>query len=124
MTREEFLDRARSLLPALRERAAETEKQRRVPQETIDDFVRLGLFRGLQPARWGGLEVEPSTFYEAVAEVASACVSSGWVLGVVGVHETPGARRIGHDANEIVQAGGEGQEVRPMKVGVHIGTPL
>jgi len=87
VTREEFLDRARSLVPVLRERAAETERQRRVPQETIDDFVRHGLFRGLQPARWGGLEVAPATFYEAVATVASGCVSSGWVLGVVGVHD-------------------------------------
>jgi 3-hydroxy-9,10-secoandrosta-1,3,5(10)-triene-9,17-dione monooxygenase len=87
VSREEFLARAEELLPTLRERAAETERQRRVPQETIDAFVKAGLFRGLQPARWGGLEVDPATFYEAVAMVASACVSSGWVLGVVGVHD-------------------------------------
>src|SRR5262249_21738865 len=66
VTRGEFLARAEALLPMLRERAAETERLRRVPQETIDAFVESGLIRGLQPMRWGGLEVDPATFYEAV----------------------------------------------------------
>ena len=87
VTRDEFLARARSLLPRIRERAAETERLRRVPAETIQEMVELDLFRALQPARFGGLELEPATFYEAVAEIASACVSTGWVLGVVGVHD-------------------------------------
>ena len=87
VTREEFLARARSLLPVLRERAPDAERQRRVPQETIEDLKRLGLIHGLQPRRWGGPEIDPATFYEAVAEVGTACVSSAWVMGVVGVHD-------------------------------------
>ena len=45
-----------------------------------------GLLRMLQPQRWGGFELDPWAFFEAVMEVASACASSAWVLGVVGVH--------------------------------------
>src|SRR5262245_30727333 len=86
MDAESYLGQVRSLLPSLRERAFECETLRRVPDETIKEFHARGLLRALQPKRWGGLELDPWTFYEAVADVASACASSGWVLGVLGVH--------------------------------------
>jgi 3-hydroxy-9,10-secoandrosta-1,3,5(10)-triene-9,17-dione monooxygenase len=81
-----MLARADSLIPVLRERAAHAEELRRVPEETIRDFQDAGFFRAMQPGRFGGYEVEPGAFYEAVVRVASGCVSSGWVLSVVGVH--------------------------------------
>lgn len=81
-----YLERARSLLPSLRERAAACEQLRHLPDETFKEFQELGLLRALQPARWGGFELSPLSYYEAIAEVASACPSSGWFLGVVGVH--------------------------------------
>jgi 3-hydroxy-9,10-secoandrosta-1,3,5(10)-triene-9,17-dione monooxygenase len=59
---------------------------RRIPDETIADFREAGFFRMLQPTRWGGLEVDPSTFFDVQMTVASACPSSAWVLGVVAVH--------------------------------------
>ncbi|HEY4887390.1 MAG TPA: acyl-CoA dehydrogenase family protein [Candidatus Dormibacteraeota bacterium] len=86
MTREELLARADALVAVLRERAAYAEELRRVPEDTIRDFQEAGLFKAMQPARWGGHEVEPGAFYEAVVRIASGCVSSGWVLSVVGVH--------------------------------------
>jgi len=86
MKPDEYLARVRTLIPALRERAPACEALRRVPDETMKDFQAHGLLRALQPRRWGGLELDPWTFYESVMEVASACASSGWVLGVVGVH--------------------------------------
>lgn len=74
------------LLPVLRERAQETEDARDVPAETIKALEEAGFFRLLQPARHGGLEADPLTFYQAVRMIASACGSSGWVASVVGVH--------------------------------------
>jgi 3-hydroxy-9,10-secoandrosta-1,3,5(10)-triene-9,17-dione monooxygenase len=74
------------LLPALRERAQETEDARDVPAETIKALEEAGFFRLLQPARYGGLEADPLTFYQAVRMIAGACGSSGWVASVVGVH--------------------------------------
>ncbi len=81
-----YLDRLTPLLPAIRERAADCEKLRRLPDETFKDFQEAGLLRALQPKRWGGYELDPLTFYEASIRVAAACPSSAWVLGVVGVH--------------------------------------
>jgi 3-hydroxy-9,10-secoandrosta-1,3,5(10)-triene-9,17-dione monooxygenase len=74
------------LLPVLRERAQETEDARVIPAETIKALEETGFFRLLQPARHGGIEADPLTFYRAVRMIASACGSTGWVASVVGVH--------------------------------------
>ncbi|MGZ6211287.1 MAG: acyl-CoA dehydrogenase family protein, partial [Candidatus Binataceae bacterium] len=86
MDGDEYLERVRELIPAFRERTALTERTRRLPDESWADFQRAGLLRALQPARWGGFELHPSAFYRAVMEVGAACPSTGWVLGVLGVH--------------------------------------
>ena len=86
MTPEAYLKRVRDLLPVLRERAPDAEKLRRLPDETFNDFQETGLFRCLQPKRWGGYELDPETFYQAIVETSAVCGSSGWILGVIGVH--------------------------------------
>src|SRR5215813_8306844 len=86
MTPEEYIGRVRALLPVLRERAAEAERLRRLPDETFADFQEAGLFRALQPKRYGGYELDPDIFYQAVIEVGTVCGSSAWILGVIGVH--------------------------------------
>jgi 3-hydroxy-9,10-secoandrosta-1,3,5(10)-triene-9,17-dione monooxygenase len=74
------------LLPAFRQRAQETEDARVLPQESVKALAETGFFRLLQPARFGGFEADPLTFYQAVRLIASACGSTGWVSSVVGVH--------------------------------------
>jgi 3-hydroxy-9,10-secoandrosta-1,3,5(10)-triene-9,17-dione monooxygenase len=76
----------RELLPVLRERAQETEDRRVLPAETVKSLAEIGLFRLLQPHRFGGYEADPLTFLEAVRLIASACGSTGWVASVIGVH--------------------------------------
>src|SRR5438045_1214226 len=79
-------NRVRALLPALRERALRGEELRHLPPETFADFQAEGLFRVMQPKRYGGFELDPDTFYQAVTEVGAVCGSSGWIFAVVGVH--------------------------------------
>jgi 3-hydroxy-9,10-secoandrosta-1,3,5(10)-triene-9,17-dione monooxygenase len=86
MEGDEFIARARALQPALTARTAEADRLRRVPDETIADFRAAGFFRLLQPARWGGHEVDPGAYFEVQLAIAAACPSSAWVMGVVGVH--------------------------------------
>src|SRR5260370_30942225 len=86
MTPAEFPGRVRALLPALRERAPRGEELRHLPPETFADFQGRGLFRVMQPTRYGGFELDPGIFYQAVTEVGAVCGSSGWIFGVVGVH--------------------------------------
>ncbi len=82
----EVLGRVRELLPTITERARATEDARRVSDETIAALVAAGVFRMLQPARYGGLESDPVHFYETVRAIAAACGSTGWVTAVLGVH--------------------------------------
>ena len=86
VTPEEYLDRVRALLPTLRARALDAERLRRLPDETFNDFQEAGLFRCLQPKRFGGYELDPVTFYQAVMDVGTVCGSSAWILGILGVH--------------------------------------
>jgi 3-hydroxy-9,10-secoandrosta-1,3,5(10)-triene-9,17-dione monooxygenase len=78
--------RARAMIPALKARAAEGEADRKIPDATIREFKDAGFFDILKPKRWGGFEMEPQVFYEVQMAVAEGCMSSAWVLGVVGVH--------------------------------------
>ena len=80
------IDAVGELLPMLRDRAQETEDARVIPAESIKALTETGFFRLLQPARFGGLEADPLTFYTAVRMIASACGSTGWVASVIGVH--------------------------------------
>ena len=77
------LDRARALVPVLAARAADTERLRRVPDETIADFHRSGLFRVLQPKRFGGHELDFAVFATITRELARGCASSAWVYCVI-----------------------------------------
>jgi 3-hydroxy-9,10-secoandrosta-1,3,5(10)-triene-9,17-dione monooxygenase len=76
----------REFLPVLRDRAQECEDARNVPEESIKSLTELGVFKLLQPSRYGGMEASPVDFYTAVKLVASACGSTGWVTSVLGIH--------------------------------------
>jgi len=83
---DEYIGRAVALGPALRQRALDCEKLRRVPAETIADFTKAGFFDILKPRRHGGAELDPLVFLRVCIEVARHCGSSAWVLAIVGIH--------------------------------------
>jgi len=85
-TREELVQRARDLAPTLLERAKKASELRRVPDETIEDFHRLGFFKVVQPKRYGGYEMNPSIIFDLQLELGRGCASSAWVYGVLNVH--------------------------------------
>jgi alkylation response protein AidB-like acyl-CoA dehydrogenase len=82
----ELIAKARALVPALRERAAEAERLRRLPDATQADFRKAGFYRILQPARYGGLEARYGLQTMLGAEAARGCASSGWCLSITAAH--------------------------------------
>jgi 3-hydroxy-9,10-secoandrosta-1,3,5(10)-triene-9,17-dione monooxygenase len=82
----EIIARARAMIPVLAERAQAARRARCIPEETIADMQRAGLFRVLQPRRWGGYELDLHTFYEVELALAEGDMSTGWIYGVSGVH--------------------------------------
>ncbi|MFE5791602.1 3-hydroxy-9,10-secoandrosta-1,3,5(10)-triene-9,17-dione monooxygenase oxygenase subunit [Streptomyces sp. NPDC056503] len=83
---DDVLAAVRDLAPVLRERAAEAEEARRVPDASVKELEDTGFFQLLQPKAFGGAAADPVVFYTAVKEIAKACGSTGWVASVVGVH--------------------------------------
>lgn len=83
---DEVLARVRPLLPAIAERAAQADDVGRIPASSVDELVSAGVFRLLQPERFGGLERDPLEFYAVVRAISEACGSTGWVASVLGVH--------------------------------------
>jgi 3-hydroxy-9,10-secoandrosta-1,3,5(10)-triene-9,17-dione monooxygenase len=82
----ELLARAEALIPVLRERAARAEELRRLPDETIADLHKSGLFRVLQPKRVGGSELPFRHLVELVATIARGDGSTAWVLANLAAH--------------------------------------
>jgi 3-hydroxy-9,10-secoandrosta-1,3,5(10)-triene-9,17-dione monooxygenase len=82
----ELLSRAEALIPVLRERAPRAEELRRLPDETIADLHKSGLFRVLQPKRVGGSELPFRALVELVSVIARGCGSTAWVLANLAAH--------------------------------------
>ena len=83
-TREELVDRARAMKPALRERLRAAREAATLPAATMQDFKDAGFFRILQPKRWGGYEMDPHVFFDVQLAIAEADMSSAWIDGSTG----------------------------------------
>jgi 3-hydroxy-9,10-secoandrosta-1,3,5(10)-triene-9,17-dione monooxygenase len=78
--------RARTLVPTLRARAVECEELRRVPDASIADLHKSGLFRMLQPKRVGGSELPYRALVDLCAILAEGCGSTSWVVANLASH--------------------------------------
>ena len=85
-TAEELVDRARAMIPTLKERAKRCIAERDIPEETIAEMQEAGFFRILQPRRFGGYEMHPNVFFDVQKQLAQGCMSTGWMYGVLGCH--------------------------------------
>jgi 3-hydroxy-9,10-secoandrosta-1,3,5(10)-triene-9,17-dione monooxygenase len=85
-TEAELLQRARDLVPVLRDRAQACEDARQVLPENVEAFRSAGFYKVLQPAAYGGYEMHPMTMYRIVMEIAKGCPSSAWCLSILAIH--------------------------------------
>lgn len=83
---DDLIESARDLAPVLRERAAQAEELRRLPDETIADLYATGLFAAFRPARYGGAEVPICGLIELGALLAAGCASTSWVYNNIVSH--------------------------------------
>ena len=82
----EAVGRAREIVPALRARAVDAETARSMLADTQSDLHRLGLFRTMQPKRYGGMEFDFVAYFEFPAELARGCASTAWNVANFAVH--------------------------------------
>jgi 3-hydroxy-9,10-secoandrosta-1,3,5(10)-triene-9,17-dione monooxygenase len=84
---DELIARARALAPKLRERAVRAERDRNIPQESVDEYIAAGLIHTLQPKRWGGFEHDHEVAFNIAIELGrSTCGSSAWCLNYLADH--------------------------------------
>ena len=84
---ESLQQKARALALVLRERAAATNQERRIPDETIQDFWKAGLWYLLKPKRFGGPEHRPDVALSVAHELARGDGSAAWVWAVMTIHD-------------------------------------
>jgi len=83
----ELVTRARALAPRLKDRAVKAERDRNIPQETVDEYIASGLIHTLQPKRWGGYEHDHEVMFNIAIELGkSTCGSSAWCLNYLSDH--------------------------------------
>jgi alkylation response protein AidB-like acyl-CoA dehydrogenase len=85
--REDLIDRARALIPMVRDAADEAERRRMVAPEVIAAFREAEFFRILQPERFGGFEYDFSMIIRIAMEVGQGCASTAWVLDLAIMHQ-------------------------------------
>jgi alkylation response protein AidB-like acyl-CoA dehydrogenase len=85
-TAAEIIARARDMMPTMRKRAQECEERRRIPEATHREFAEAGFYRIIQPARYGGFELDYGTQTEMSVELAQGCASSGWIASITACH--------------------------------------
>jgi 3-hydroxy-9,10-secoandrosta-1,3,5(10)-triene-9,17-dione monooxygenase len=68
-----------ALVPLLRAKAAETERERRIPDEILAALDAAQLFRLRAPKRFGGFEGDLRTYMDVVTELGRGCGSTSWI---------------------------------------------
>src|SRR6185503_18920790 len=79
--------RAAAMRDTLRARAQACEDARTVSDETMQALRAAGLFRILQPRRFGGYELDFAALIGAITEISRGCGSTGWVYMIGGIHQ-------------------------------------
>jgi alkylation response protein AidB-like acyl-CoA dehydrogenase len=75
-----LLDTVHQIEPVLRAHAEDAERERRLPDAVVDAMRARGLYRLWRPRAFGGLEVDPMTAFQVIAEVSRVDSAAAWNL--------------------------------------------
>jgi 3-hydroxy-9,10-secoandrosta-1,3,5(10)-triene-9,17-dione monooxygenase len=84
---DEAIDRARSIVPAVKRNIERAEQARRMPEETVKAILDSGLMPLMRPKLFGGFEADWMTCIDCVSEVGRYCGSAGWVMTFMIQHQ-------------------------------------
>src|SRR5581483_138857 len=86
ISRDELLQRAAALVPALKQRAQKAEDLRQMPPETVADLKASGLIDIATPERFGGNGHEIDLMFNVAMELGRGCGSTAWCYAVWDIH--------------------------------------
>jgi len=99
------------LLDEIRTRRGEFEQLRCIPDDVIERFKTLGVYRAFVPRELGGDELAPSEFCRLIESISQADASAGWVasFGMAPIYlsalPTVSFRKIYESTPDVVFAG-------------------
>lgn len=108
ISKHEMIERARAMVPAIRERASVSEQERRISAESGAEFVQAGFARMLVPARLGGSELGIDTWFEVMLQIGRADASHAWCAGLL-AHVPQMLLQFGEEAQQSIW--GDGPDV-------------
>ena len=77
---QELIRRARALVPEIRARAEETERNRTISAAIIAQIREAELLRTTRPKEFGGFELDPTVALKIALTISAACASTGWAV--------------------------------------------
>ncbi len=83
---DEAIERARALIPFLREHAAANEAATKLVPAVVEALHESGLCRYLQPKVWGGMELDFVAYFDIPEMLGRGDASTSWVLANLASH--------------------------------------
>ncbi len=77
-----LVHRAEDLRDLLKADAAQADKDRRLPDSTVEAMINADLYKVWVPKRYGGHEADIRTHVDMTAAISRGCASAGWVLAM------------------------------------------
>lgn len=103
--REATLEKVRALLPAIRDRAERSERERSIPRESAQEFLDAGLARMLLPKKFGGTELGLQAWVDVSTEIGKADAAHAWCASLL-IHHPHYLAQFPQAAQEAVWADG------------------
>ena len=85
-TPDDLIIRAESLIPFLRKHASDADRKAEFSPETIHRLREAGFLRVLQPTRFGGYGLKPSTLWNVTRRLGRGCSSTAFVISLLAIH--------------------------------------
>ncbi|MBM3340796.1 MAG: acyl-CoA dehydrogenase [Betaproteobacteria bacterium] len=83
---DEAIERARALIPFLRQHAAANDKATKLVPEVVNAIHESGLFRYIQPKAYGGMELDFVSYFDVPEMLARGDISTAWVVANLASH--------------------------------------
>jgi 3-hydroxy-9,10-secoandrosta-1,3,5(10)-triene-9,17-dione monooxygenase len=104
-SKQKLIEQIRALAPGFRARAETAEQARRLPRQSIEEFLDAGLARMLVPPRFGGDGFGLDAWVDVVHEISKADASHGWCASLL-IHHPHYVAQCSEEAQRAVWADG------------------
>ncbi len=102
---EDVIAATRDIGPTLGDNAERSDRECRLPSESLEAMRRAGLLRMYEPRSLGGLEVDPITYTHVQEELARYDSAAAWILQAVGASAWWVSRLPAETVDEIYAGG-------------------